>query len=120
MMRDALLPAFERFLLEDVILTLGNLRASLAWLADAESRLPPVALGAGLDRLGRQIDVLEDRARAVCRDIRGRRPVGAHPAPAACAEAKDLSLEDLLRDALGGEVQPPPAPVFRTRRAADG
>lgn len=64
-MGDEPLPAFGRnaatFLVEDVILTLANLRGTLDWLA-AE----PVAelRAAARERLDRQIDLIEDRARA--------------------------------------------------------
>jgi hypothetical protein len=60
--RDA---AFERFLVEDVILTLGNLRGSLGWLDSPEARADAAIYRAGLRRIDRQIELLEDRARVL-------------------------------------------------------
>lgn len=59
---------FEVFLVEDVILTLGNLRGSLSWLGTSQSADPAI-FRAGLDRLDRQIGLLEDRARALTRQM---------------------------------------------------
>ena len=59
---------FEVFLVEDVILTLGNLRGSLSWLGTSQSADPAI-FRAGLDRLDRQIGLLEDRARALKRQM---------------------------------------------------
>jgi hypothetical protein len=59
---------FEVFLVEDVILTLGNLRGSLSWLGTSQSADPAI-FRAGLDRLDRQIGMLEDRARALKRQM---------------------------------------------------
>ncbi|MCX7889628.1 MAG: hypothetical protein N2422_07865 [Rhodobacteraceae bacterium] len=50
------------FLLEDVVLALGNLRGALAWL-DADPPLTPAERRAGIARLGRQVDLLHDRVR---------------------------------------------------------
>ncbi len=119
-MRDELLPAFEVFLVEDVILTLGNLRGSLAWLGQGDAGADPDLHRAGLARLDRQLETLEDRARAVCQTIRGD-PGGEMPPPAAYAPA--ISLERLLQDALGSDARPrtgDAAPEFRSRRAALG
>ncbi|PKP75341.1 MAG: hypothetical protein CVT84_03655 [Alphaproteobacteria bacterium HGW-Alphaproteobacteria-6] len=80
--------AFEAFLVEDVILTLANLRASLAWLGeDGEATKKGEGADAdrmswrraGLARIDCQIGMLEDRARAVCRSL-GR----TEPSDAAC------------------------------------
>lgn len=80
--------AFEAFLVEDVILTLANLRASLAWLGeDGEAAKKGEGANAdhlswrraGLARIDCQIGMLEDRARAVCRSL-GR----TEPSDAAC------------------------------------
>lgn len=115
-MRDELRPAFETFLVEDVILTLGNLRGSLAWLGQGDVGADPGLHRAGLARLDRQLESLEDRARAVCRISRGD-PCGDLPPPAAYAPA--ISLERLLQDALGsGARASDAAPEFRSRRAA--
>lgn len=107
-MGDDRLPAFERFLIEDVILTLGNLRSTLGWLTDAESGLGTESLRAGLDRIGRQIEMLQDRARAVC---------GPPEVPEAPSGAGGMTLASLLQDALGAEGEPP---MFRSRRRANG
>ena len=122
-MRDELLPAFETFLIEDVILTLGNLRGSLSWLGQADTGTDPGLHRAGLARLERQIETLEDRARAVCKIIRSDQTAqGALPAAAAYAPA--ISLERLLQDALGSDPQPrhggATSPEFRSRRVALG
>lgn len=74
-MADTRQTAFEAFLVEDVILTLANLRASLAWFSEtaaAQNGAPDDALRrrAGLERIDRQIGMLEDRARAVCDGLR--------------------------------------------------
>ena len=118
-MRDELLPAFETFLVEDVILTLGNLRGSLAWLAQSDAGTDPGLHRAGLARLDRQIETLEDRARAVCKIIRGD-PAGEVAPPAAYAPT--ISLERLLQDALGSDEAPRRGdagmPEFRSRRTA--
>lgn len=127
-MTDSAQTAFESFLVEDVILTLGNLRGSLGWLGDR-----PVQSRAGLDRLDRQLGLLEDRARAVCRELRSTRPnarteaesdnlFAADPAPAglpratASPEADDISIETAILDALGDGEGYDDSPVFRSRR----
>jgi hypothetical protein len=102
MMGEAALAAHERFLVEDVILTLGNLRSWIAWLSDPETRLERDRLPAYLDRLDHQIELLQDRARAACLGPR--------------APHLTVTLDGLLRDALGQEGQEP-APAFRSRRA---
>lgn len=80
-MSDDLTLSFESFLVEDVILTLGNLRGSLGWLGAGPADADPARHRAGLDRLARQIELLDDRARAVCRQIRAARaaPDGGSP-----------------------------------------
>lgn len=133
--------AFEAFLVEDVILTLANLRASLAWLGEtaAADRGGATDTGgaaddaarrrAGLDRIDRQIGMLEDRARAVCDGLRqecdsaavvlaapagpGRDDVSAwlrdgaaeqavvRAAPEAAADTGPLTIAEAIRDALG-------------------
>lgn len=118
-MRDDLLPAFEMFLLQDVILTLGNLRGSLGWLADSGREAEPAIFRAGIARLQHQIAQLEDRAHALCQDASAPCPAPQSDSRAAYAEASGLSLENLLRDALGEEAASLP-PLFRSRRAALG
>ncbi len=118
-MNEGLRAAFERFLVEDVILNLGNLRMTLGWLADSDSRMPATALQAGLERLQGQIDGLEDRARQACRDLSfGAAPLAA--TSGATTDASGMTLDALLRDALGADGAPLPAPLFRTRRAMAG
>ncbi len=91
----------ERFLVQDVILTLGNLRGSLAWVAgDQDSGLSP-AYRAGLERIERQIELLEDRARTLCGTPRPERLPHPAPSAAAYAEGSGLTLAAILRDALG-------------------
>jgi hypothetical protein len=65
----------EGFLIEDVILTLGNVRLSLTWLAaDADGGSGGAWRRSGIDRLDRQLSQLEDRARAL-RSAEKERPV---------------------------------------------
>ncbi|WP_284162699.1 hypothetical protein [Frigidibacter sp. SD6-1] len=101
-MGEATLAAHERFLVEDVILTLGNLRGWIAWLSDPETHLDRDMLSAFLDRLDHQLELLQDRARAVCTGPQ--------------APGSGVTLDSLLRDALGTETQEG-APAFRSRRA---
>ena len=118
-MRDELLPAFETFLVEDVILTLGNLRGSLAWLGQTDAVADPGLHRAGLARLDRQIETLEDRARAVCRKIREGR--SADPVrEEKLRKEPAITLESLLRDALGSDAPAfrSAAPQFRSCRSA--
>ncbi|OYX40977.1 MAG: hypothetical protein B7Z02_17260 [Rhodobacterales bacterium 32-67-9] len=127
--------ALEAFLVEDVILTLGNLRGSLGWLGAG-----PEQSRAGLDRLDRQLGLLEDRARAVCRHLRrapaGEPPgtgcdnlfaLGPRPAGGQATEdwwcepdAGDISIETAILDALGDDADAYAglggSPVFRSRR----
>lgn len=121
-MRDALLPDFETFLVQDVILTLGNLRGSLAWLADGGAEVDAAIYRAGLERLDRQIEQLQDRARAMCASVTANPAVKALPVPtpaAAYIVGSGMSLECLLRDALGEEAAGL-RPLFRSRRSAHG
>ncbi|MFN6952471.1 MAG: hypothetical protein ACK4NE_07745 [Albidovulum sp.] len=110
--------AFEFFLVEDVILTLGNLRGSLGWLAgDAEAER------VFIDRIDRQLGLLQDRARRMAERLREappeNKPVNlfAEPDGAAC---DDVPLADGFEAAiLSGLVGPDArasAPVFRSRR----
>ncbi|MCU9849608.1 hypothetical protein OEZ60_16535 [Defluviimonas sp. WL0024] len=69
---DDIREQLETLLVEDVILTLGNLRGSLTWLmADETGARSP--RGIGIDRLDRQLALVEDRARSVCRLLRSGR-----------------------------------------------
>jgi len=119
-MRDALLPTFETFLVQDVILTLGNLRGSLAWLADGGAEVDPAIYRAGLERLDRQIEQLQDRARAMCPSVTPHSATLVTPCSAAAyTVGSGMSLENVLRDALGEEAADL-RPLFRSQRAAHG
>lgn len=122
--RDPERGAFESFLVEDVILTLGNLRGSLSWLGEGAGRSR-----AGIDRLDRQLGLLEDRARAMALGLHHPPPA---PEPAnlfaafAAEEGDGLgdpggdgdALDRAILDTLAGEAIPAPrGPVFRSRRA---
>lgn len=119
-MRENEVPALTAFLIEDVILALGNLRGSLGWLA---AEAPDAGqMHGGLQRIGRQLDLIEDRARTIWRglaDSFGSDP----PAPgAAPPEGAGPTLAQVLQDALGtdrdagapGGFRDPA--MFRTRR----
>ncbi|MCB2136456.1 MAG: hypothetical protein KDE08_11020 [Rhodobacteraceae bacterium] len=90
-------PGFERFLVEDVILTLGNLRGTLAWVLHSEAGDGTTRQRAWLERIDRQIETLEERARHVFRLMPPE--ATGHP-----SETEDLG--------------PALHPVFRSRRAA--
>lgn len=67
MVHDKPFSAFETFLVEDVILTLGNLRGALGWLLQPDGAIEPTALRGGLERMAHQLALLDDRAHQVCR-----------------------------------------------------
>ena len=113
---------FESFLVEDMILALGNLRGSLRWLGQGsdQDRL-------AIDRLDRQLGLLEDRARSMCRALRDE--VAAETdnlfaprrdeEPSQEGERKsrgDIAIAIL--DALAGDAEGTDrtAPMFRSRR----
>lgn len=110
--------AFEYFLVEDVILTLGNLRGSLGWLA-GDSEADRVFI----DRIDRQLGLLQDRARRVAERLREAPPepepvnLFADPDGAAC---DDVPLEDGFEGGIvSGLIGPGTRtafPVFRSRR----
>ncbi len=56
--------AFDSFLVEDVILTLGTVRGALGWLEGGED-CPPAQRAEAFARITRQIAALEDRARGL-------------------------------------------------------
>ena len=91
---------FDLFLVEDVILTLGNIRGTLGWLA--EGGVDAAMQRAGIERLDRQIAQLEQRAQAV------RRRFGHDGSPAlpavspAGAEETDQFIDSIF--AAGPEV----------------
>ena len=65
-MTETTLASLDGFLVEDVILTLANLRGALGWLGQAGDNSR-----AGLGRFDRQLELLEDRARHVREALRG-------------------------------------------------
>ena len=89
-MTDMTHASFDSFLVEDVILTLGTLRGSLDWIAEGGDKGR-----VGVERLDRQLALLEDRARALCG---GRSP--------------DRETEAPEKGSDGGTL-----PVFRSRRS---
>ncbi|SPH18734.1 hypothetical protein DEA8626_02276 [Defluviimonas aquaemixtae] len=92
-MSDDLQMAIESFLMEDVILTLGNVRSSLGWIGANDAGVEPAQHRVGIDRLGRQIELLEDRARDVCRQLRAAGATAEQEAQAfgACTGAGDAA-----------------------------
>ncbi|WP_413874804.1 hypothetical protein [Albidovulum sp.] len=127
-MNDSGQTAFESFLVEDVILTLGNLRGSLGWLGEGAA-----ADRACLDRLDRQLGLLEDRAHRVAQALReaaASEPANLFAGPDAgsnagpgCGEnrAPDTSalaeVESAILAALAADRAQGARPVFRSRRA---
>jgi hypothetical protein len=100
----------ERFLVEDVILTLGNLRGALRWLGEAGTGERPDGLRNGLSLIDRQLDALTERAVRVCARL-GPPPSGQDTAVAAGPDALPLAI--VLADAL---PDGPGQPQFRSRR----
>lgn len=89
-MQVGIVPSLETVLIQDVILTLANLRGALDWLSrDADLPLPPAHRN-GLERIALQISGLEERARAVFADpVRQGPPDAAAAAMPAAAEMHD-------------------------------
>jgi hypothetical protein len=111
--------AFETFLVEDVILTLGNLRGSLAWLNQSETVEADARQRAWLDRIDRQIETLEERARHMIRrmyygpDNRATTPVANEEASPAYSPPIPITTE--IADVTDVKLGAPP--IFRSRRA---
>lgn len=99
--------AFEVFLVEDVILTLGTVRGALGWLGENEG-CPAAARAEGFARITRQIAALEDRARDLWQGL--HLESGSPPAPA-------LPAPDNVFDLGAIPLPARPRAVFRTRRA---
>lgn len=95
---------FEAFLVEDVILTLGNLRGALGWLGGGSP-----ADRACLDRLDRQLSLLEDRARRLALALSAETEAEA-PVPANLFAAPAVGGGDRARLPARG------CAVFRSRR----
>lgn len=115
--QDSARAAFESFLVEDVILTLGNLRGSLLWLGEGAA-----AERSCIDRLDRQLALLVDRAHRMARQLRSEvaapEPANVFAMPATSAgipapRAIDATMPDHTPD-RDEEAQ---GPVFRSRRA---
>lgn len=115
--------AFESFLVEDMILTLGNLRGSLRWLGrgSEQERL-------AVERLDHQLGLLEDRARSMCRTLRDAAPSDGGNLFAPQFDAARVADDDggsrgdiaiAILDALAGDADgtEQAAPLFRSRRA---
>lgn len=104
----------ERFLTEDILLMLANLRGALCWLTDGTGQMLPEARAWALARLDRQLAQLEERAYV-------RVPVGVlvtgFAASCAYANASGRVLEDALRQAAGPGMALPD-PIFRSSRGA--
>ncbi|HQU68410.1 MAG TPA: hypothetical protein PLI43_09445 [Albidovulum sp.] len=99
--------ALEFFLVQDVILTLGTVRGALGWLG-GDDEVPQPARIEGFQRVSRQIEALEDRARQLWDDLRLSQTAGAAP-------RRD---EDNIFRLLEGDQPAPARVVFRSRRAA--
>lgn len=99
--------AFEAFLVEDVILTLGSIRGAIGWLSSGQD-CPPAQRAEAFARIARQATALEDRARLLWRRIQ------AQPAP----DGGEVEGMGNLFAAPGGEACPPRRAVFRSHRAA--
>jgi hypothetical protein len=120
---------FESFLVEDVILTLGNLRGSLGWLGEGAA-----TDRACLVRLDRQLALLEDRAHRMAHALRdaaaASEPANLFATPDA-GQARRLdrgqdrapdipalaAIDSAILDALAAERAEEAPPVFRSRRA---
>ena len=108
----------ETFLVEDVILTLGNLRGSLSWFVRSEIPGDQNRYRLWLERIDRQIESLEDRARGVFEQMRAETP--APSPPAARRIAPDTRVRPPLKaeDRAPGPLIPRSSglPVFRSQR----
>lgn len=102
---------FERFLVEDVILTLGNVRLAFNWVRQAGPGADPEAICERLDRLDRLLDVIEVRARNVCQELHAAGGelyrTGSEP------EGEHVPIETAILDALAGTGD---VPLFRSQR----
>lgn len=110
--------AFESFLVEDVILTLGNLRGSLAWVMKDSA-----AERACFDRLDRQIALLQDRARQMarwlCEEVSPPEPTNLFAVRESDMRRESAVPDDIdisILSVLAAPDEHTPAPVFRSRR----
>ncbi|MDH5530969.1 MAG: hypothetical protein OEY05_13120 [Paracoccaceae bacterium] len=105
--------AFETFLVEDVILTLGNLRGSLAWLNQSETVETDARQRAWLDRIDRQIETLEERARHMI----GRMYYGPENRGTTHATKEEPAYSPPVPLSSVADVDLGTSPIFRSRRA---
>lgn len=106
--------SFEAFLVEDMILTLANLRASLDWLSGASGGTG-AHHRAGWGRFDRQLEMLEARARDLLQGERERAlstPASAAAQPMAPCEDED----DIDNIFLMAPEEAPFAAIFQSRR----
>jgi len=118
---DASRIAFEAFLVEDVILTLGNIRGSLGWLG-AGASVDRICI----ERLDRQLELLEDRARrmasALSAEASASEPANLFAAPETSEDGLPhvpalAGARVAIADTVGGHLTSRSATVFRSRRA---
>lgn len=116
--RDAARAAFESFLVEDMFLTLGNLRGSLAWVMKDSA-----AERAFIDRLDRQLGLLQDRARQMarwlCEEASAPEPANLFAASETDTCRDSAAPDDIDMSILSVVAAPDertPAPVFRSCR----
>jgi hypothetical protein len=116
--------SLEAFLIEDMVLTLANLRGSLGWLGGEALACDPAGRRAGLQRLERQLDMLEARARDCLTDLQ-QRPPAPPDAPhrrmaglVADDDAATAAMQNIFADVFvgGGDHGDAAAAVFRSRR----
>ncbi len=106
---------FEAFLVEDMILTLANLRASLSWLSGTSG--DGGRHRAGWDRFDRQLEMLEARARDLLEGVKDR---GRAPAPTPVRRTPEPAVDedDIGNLFLFGAEDEPVRAVFQSRRHA--
>lgn len=116
---------FEVFLVEDMILTLLNLKGSLGWLAGESLARDPEGRRSAQRRLEAQIDMLEERARDLVAGLKDSRAAGAGGCCCTCADDAGANMfRDLWSGAEAGagpdetDGAGAGAVVFRTRRVA--
>ncbi|MCV2871440.1 hypothetical protein OEZ71_03930 [Defluviimonas sp. WL0050] len=110
-MTDVTRLGLEQFLVEDVIVTLGNIRRTFRWVRESGPGADPAELHERLDRLDRLIDVVETRARDVCQQLQAAG--GQLIRYAAPVAQNEIPIELAILDALAGMDEPP---LFRSQR----
>lgn len=110
-MPDAARLGLEQFLVEDVIVTLGNIRRTFRWVRESGPGADPAEISERLERLDHLVDVVETRARDVCHRLQAAGgQLTRHSYP---AQLDDVSIEMAILDALTAGDQPP---LFRSQR----